>query len=144
MTFLYLEHCVVHREDGALTAKDERGIIHVPAASLLTVLLGPGTSISHQAMSLLGECGTTAIWVGENSVRYYAHGRSLASSTRLLLEQASRVSSPQKRLRVARQMYCMRFKNEDVSGLTMQQLRGREGARIRAVYRDNSKRTGIP
>ena len=104
MTFLYLEHCVVHREDGALTAKDERGIIHVPAASLLTVLLGPGTSISHQAMSLLGECGTTAIWVGENSVRYYAHGRSLASSTRLLLEQASRVSSPQKRLRVARQM----------------------------------------
>ncbi len=143
MTFLYLEHCVVHREDGALTARDEKGIVRVPAASLLAVLLGPGTSISHQAMSLLGECGTTAVWVGEHGVRYYAHGRSLASSTRLLVEQAARVSSPQKRLRVARQMYCMRFKNEDVSGLTMQQLRGREGARIRTVYRENSKRTGV-
>ena len=127
MSFLYLEHCVVHREDGALTARNDQGTIRVPAASLVSVFLGPGTSVSHQAMSLLGECGTTAVWVGERGVRYYAHGRSLATSTRLLVEQAARVSSPQKRLRVAREMYCMRFSGEDVDGLTMQQLRGREG-----------------
>ncbi|MFC2609661.1 MAG: type I-E CRISPR-associated endonuclease Cas1e, partial [Peptidiphaga gingivicola] len=105
---------------------------------------GPGTSVSHQAMCLLGECGTTAVWVGERGVRYYAHGRSLATSSRLLVEQAARVSSPQKRLAVARKMYTMRFAGEDVDGLTMQQLRGREGARIRSVYRENSKRTGVP
>ena len=80
MSFLYLEHCVVHREDGALTARNEQGMMRVPAASLLAVFLGPGTSISHQAMMLLGECGTTAVWVGERGVRYYAHGRSLATS----------------------------------------------------------------
>ena len=119
MSFLYLEHCVVHREDGALTARNDQGTIRVPAASLVAVFLGPGTSVSHQAMSLLGECGTTAVWVGERGVRYYAHGRSLATSTRLLVEQAARVSSPQKRLRVAREMYCMRFSGEDVDGLTM-------------------------
>ena len=56
MSFLYLEHCVVHRADGALTARNDRGTIRVPAASLLAVMLGPGTSVSHQAMSLLGEC----------------------------------------------------------------------------------------
>lgn len=144
MSFLYLEHSVVHRQDGALTARNEQGTIHVPAASLIAVFLGPGTSVSHQAMSLLGECGTTAVWVGESGVRYYAHGRSLATSTRLLVEQAARVSSPQKRLRVAREMYCMRFSGEDVDGLTMQQLRGREGARVREVYRENSRRTGVP
>ncbi|WP_366181316.1 type I-E CRISPR-associated endonuclease Cas1e [Actinomyces timonensis] len=144
MSFLYLEHCVVHREDGALTARDDQGTIRVPAASLVAVFLGPGTSVSHQAMSLLGECGTTAVWVGERGVRYYAHGRSLATSTRLLVEQAARVSSPQKRLKVARKMYCMRFDGENVEGLTMQQLRGREGARVREVYRENSRRTGVP
>lgn len=144
MSFLYLEHCVVHREDGAVTARDDKGLVRVPAASLLAVLLGPGTSMSHQAMCLLGECGTTAVWVGERGVRYYAHGRSLATSSRLLVEQAARVSSPQKRLAVARKMYTMRFAGEDVDGLTMQQLRGREGARIRSVYRENSKRTGVP
>mgnify|MGYP001674851008 FL=1 len=144
MSFLYLEHCVVHREDGALTARNDQGTIRVPAASLVAVFLGPGTSVSHQAMCLLGECGTTAVWVGERGVRYYAHGRSLATSTRLLVEQATRVSSPQKRLGVAREMYCMRFSGEDVDGLTMQQLRGREGARVREVYRENSRRTGVP
>ena len=143
-SFLYLERCVVHREDGALTARNDQGTIRVPAASLVAVFLGPGSSVSHQAMSLLGECGTTAVWVGERGVRYYAHGRSLATSTRLLIEQAARVSSPQKRLRVARRMYCMRFDGEDVDGLTMQQLRGREGARVREVYRENSRRTGVP
>ena len=86
MSFLYLEHCVVHREDGALTARNDQGTIRVPAASLISVFLGPGTSVSHQAMSLLGECGTTAVWVGERGVRYYAHGRSLATYTRLLVE----------------------------------------------------------
>ena len=144
LSFLYLEHCVVHREDGAVTARDDKGIIRLPAASLTSILFGPGTSVSHQAMMLLGECGTTAVWVGERGVRYYAHGRSLATSTRLLLEQAARVSSPQKRLRVAREMYCMRFANEDVSRMTMQQLRGKEGARVREIYRSHSRRTGVP
>ncbi|MCF2706059.1 type I-E CRISPR-associated endonuclease Cas1 [Arcanobacterium haemolyticum] len=142
-SFLYLEHCVIHREDGAITARNDQGTIRVPAASLIAVLLGPGTSISHQAMTLLGECGTTTVWVGERGVRYYAHGRSLSTSTRLLEEQAARVSSPQKRLKVARLMYCMRFESENVDGLTMQQLRGREGARVRQIYRENSARTGV-
>ena len=37
----------------------------------------------------------------------------------------------------------MRFSGESVDGLTMQQLRGREGARVREVYRENSRRTGV-
>ena len=30
MSFLYLEHCVVHREDGALTARNDQGTIPRP------------------------------------------------------------------------------------------------------------------
>lgn len=41
-------------------------------------------------------------------------------------------------------MYQMRFDNEDVSNLTMQQLRGREGARVRSIYRKESKAIGVP
>ena len=40
-------------------------------------------------------------------------------------------------------MYQLRFPDEDVSSLTMQQLRGREGARIRRVYRRWSHETGV-
>ena len=144
MTFLYLEHAVVSRDASAITATDERGTVHIPAAALGAVLLGPGTNVTHQAMVLLAESGSTAVWVGERGVRYYAHGRSLSRSSRLLEAQATLVTNRNARLDVARKMYEMRFPGEDVSGLTMQQLRGREGARVRRAYREHSRRTGVP
>ncbi len=143
LTFVYLEHCVVHRDANAITARDARGIVHIPAATLGALLLGPGTNVRQHAMVLLAESGSTAVWVGEHGVRYYAHGRTLARSSRLLEAQAALVSNQTSRLRVARQMYAMRFPGEDTSGLTMQQLRGREGARVRRLYRAHAERTGI-
>ncbi|GAA4362741.1 type I-E CRISPR-associated endonuclease Cas1e [Paeniglutamicibacter cryotolerans] len=140
ISFLYLERCTVHRDQNALTVTDKDSVVHVPAASIGTLLFGPGTRVTHQAMSLLADCGATAVWVGEKGVRYYAHGRSLARSSRLLEAQARLVSNRQSRVAVARLMYEMRFPGEDLEGTTMQQLRGREGARVKRVYREQSEK----
>lgn len=106
-------------------------------------MLGPGTRVTHQAMVVIADAGSTIVWVGENGVRYYAHGRPIGRSTRLLEQQAKLVSNRKTRLAVAREMYGMRFSGEDVESLNMQQLRGREGARVRSVYREWSKITGV-
>lgn len=143
LSFLYIEHCVVNRKDGAICVIDERGTVHVPAAGLGVLMLGPGTNVTHRAMELLGDAGTSVLWVGEHGVRFYAGGRALTHSSRLLEQQARLVSNVRLRVAVARKMYLMRFPNEDVSELTMQQLRGREGARVRSVYRQWSKQTGV-
>jgi len=144
MSFLYLERCVINRQDNAITVTDSRGTIHVPAASFSVILLGPGTNVTHRAMELIGDTGASVIWVGENGVRYYAHGRPLTHSSRLLVAQASLVSNVRTRAAVARRMYAMRFPDEDVSTLSIQQLRGKEGARIRSVYRKLAKETSVP
>ncbi|AWN61446.1 type I-E CRISPR-associated endonuclease Cas1e [Streptococcus sobrinus] len=144
VSFIYVEHAKINRVDSAITVADSKGIVRIPAAMLGVLLLGPGTDISHRAVELIGDTGTSMIWVGEHGVRQYAHGRSLAHSTRFLEKQAKLVSNSRSRLRVARKMYQMRFPNEDVSGLTMQQLRGREGARIRKVYSLQAKKYNIP
>ncbi len=143
LSFIYLERCVVHRDSNAITATDERGVVHVPASSVAVLLLGPGTTITHQAVALASDSGMTIVWVGERGVRYYAHGTSLARSSSLLVAQAEAVVNQRSRLRVAREMYAMRFPGEDVSNVTMQQLRGREGARVRAAYRHEAERTGV-
>lgn len=143
LSFIYIERATVHRDANAITSTDERGVVHIPAAAIGALLLGPGTRVTHQAMMLLAESGSTVVWVGERGVRYYAHGRSLARSSRLLEAQAAAVSNQTSRLRIARRMYEMRFPGEDVAGLTMQQLRGREGARVRRIYREQAQRTGI-
>lgn len=143
ISFLYLQRCVVNRDSNAITATDERGTVHIPAASVGVLLLGPGTTVTHQAIALLADSGSTVVWVGERGVRYYAHGVSLARTSRVVEAQAEAVSNQRSRLRVARAMYAMRFPGEDVSNLTMQQLRGREGARVRRVYQEHSERTGV-
>lgn len=140
MTFLYLERCRINREDGAITIHDEKGIVHVPAASISVLMLGPGTNISHRAVELIGDTGITLIWVGEHGVRYYASGRPLTTQSAMLIRQANLVSNVRSHLAVARRMYEMRFPGEDVSKLTMQQLRGREGSRIRKVYKQCAER----
>lgn len=143
VSFLYVEHAKVNRQDGAITVLDRRGTVRIPAAMIGVLLLGPGTEVTHRAMELIGDTGTSVLWVGENGVRNYAHGRALTHSSRLLEQQAKLVSNTRTRLLVARKMYQMRFSGEDVSSLTMQQLRGREGARIRRVYREQAKKTGV-
>ncbi|HVW42828.1 MAG TPA: type I-E CRISPR-associated endonuclease Cas1e [Amycolatopsis sp.] len=143
VSFVYVERCVVNRQDNAITIQDERGTVHLPAATLGALLLGPGTNVSHQAMVLLAESGSSAVWVGERGVRYYAHGRGLSNSSRLLEAQAAAVSNQSSRLRVARAMYAMRFPEDDVSRATMQQLRGREGTRVKRLYRAHADRTGV-
>jgi len=143
ISFIYLERSVIHRDANALTATDDRGVVHIPAASVGVLLLGPGTSITHQAVALLADHGATAVWVGERGVRYYAHGRSLSASSRLLVAQAAAVSHRDRRLAVARAMYAIRFPGEDTGKLTMQQLRGKEGARVRRAYREHAARTGV-
>lgn len=141
--FLYLEHCTIGRDSNALTATTDSGVVHIPSAALGVLMLGPGTRVTHQAMAVVADAGSSVVWVGENGVRYYAHGRPIGRSTRLLERQAALVSNRKTRVGVARDMYARRFPDEDVSGLTMQQLRGREGARVREVYRRASSATGV-
>lgn len=139
VSFIYIERSKINRIDSAITSTDSRGMVKIPAAMIGVLLLGPGVEITHRAVELLGDTGTSIIWVGENGVRNYSNGRPLASSTKFLEKQAKLVSNSRSRLKVARKMYQMRFKDENVENLTMQQLRGREGSRVRGVYRKYSK-----
>jgi CRISPR-associated protein Cas1 len=143
MTFLYLERCKVNREDGAITATDQAGVTHIPAAAVSVLMLGPGVDVSHRAMELIGDMGVTVLWVGEHGVRFYACGRALTNHSTLLLKQAELVNNQKMHIQVARKMYQMRFKDEDVTKLTMQQLRGREGSRIRKIYREQSEKWNL-
>ncbi|GAA1471383.1 type I-E CRISPR-associated endonuclease Cas1e [Corynebacterium felinum] len=143
ISFLYLEHCTIGKSSSALTATDDNGVIHIPSAVLSVLMLGPGTRVTHQAMATIADSGMSVVWVGEEGVRYYAHGRPIGRNTRLLEAQAKIVSNTRLRLATARKMYEMRFDGEDTSGLSMQQLRGREGARVRRLYSEMAKQHDV-
>ena len=144
LSFVYLERCVVHRDDNAIAAEDGEGVRHIPGATIGTLLLGPGTTVTHQAMKVLGECGASVVWVGEQGVRFYAAGRGLTRSSHIVEAQATAWANRQSRLDVARRMYRMRFPDLDVERFNRQELLGKEGKRVQACYRAEAERTGVP
>jgi CRISPR-associated protein Cas1 len=144
LSTVYVERSHVDRSENAVVIVNRERTVRVPAAMVATLLLGPGTRITSGAVRLLADSGTAICWVGERGVRMYASGLGVSRSSQLLMRQAYLVTRTRERLRVARRMYGMRFPDEDVSTYTMQRLRGREGVRVKRLYREHARRTGVP
>lgn len=142
-TYLYVEHARIDQEMRGICIHDSRGRTYVPCASLSLLMLGPGTSLTHAAVHSMAEAGCLVAWVGEQGIRFYAEGMGETRSSANLLRQASLWADPGKRMRVVRKMYEMRFDEPIPPELTLRQIRGKEGARVRAAYANVSKKFGV-
>ena len=69
ISFLYIEHARLNRQDSAVTVTDKQGIVMIPSAMVNVLMLGPGVDITHRAMELIGDSGMAVVWVGEHGVR---------------------------------------------------------------------------
>src|SRR5207245_5675272 len=143
-SYLYVEHCRIDQEDKAIAIHDARGKVPVPCATLALIMLGPGTTVTHAAVKTLAECGCTVLWTGENAVRFYAQGLGETRSAVRLLHQARLCSDSERRMQVVMRLYRMRFQEEVDDSLTLRQIRGMEGARVRQAYAQASRDSGIP
>jgi CRISPR-associated protein Cas1 len=143
-SYLYVEHCRIDQEDKAIAIHDARGKVPVPVASLTLLMAGPGTTVTHAAIRALADNGCLLAWTGEEGVRLYAQGMGETRSARNLIWQARAVSDATLRLQVVRRMYEARFPDPLDPGLTLQQIRGHEGIRVREAYARASRETGVP
>lgn len=142
-SYLYVEHARIDQEDKGICIHDAKGRVHVPCAALSLLMLGPGTTVTHAAIRTLAECGCLVAWCGEQGVRFYAQGMGETRSSARLLQQARLWANEESRLRIVRRMYEMRFGEPIPPELTLRQIRGKEGARVRAAYFRNAERFGI-
>lgn len=133
--FLYLERGRLEIDDSSVKWIDAEGsVVRLPAAMLNCLLLGPGTSVTHEAVKILAACNCTVCWVGEDSLLFYACGVSPTADTRNLRRQAELSASPQKALEVAKKLFAFRFPEPEVEEKTLAQLRGMEGIRVKEIY----------
>lgn len=144
LSYLYLEHGKIERAQSAVEFFDKKsGRTMVPAAALALLMLGPGTSITHEAVKVLADNGCLVAWTGEEGVRFYAQGMGETRRAYHLLKQAELVSHPGKRMEVIRRMYEYRFGVDLGPNLSLEQVRGHEGARVREAYAVASRRYGV-
>jgi len=139
MSYIYIEHAVIEKKDNGLLVLQETGSTQVPVANICVILLGPGTSITHAAVRTAGENGCSLLWVGEDAGGYYAQGVGETRRAHHLIRQSELVADSEKRLQVVLRMYEKRFEKHLEAGLSLEQIRGMEGARVRSAYQRASR-----
>ena len=85
---VYIEKAVIEREEHSIVAFTEEGCITLPAANLSTVMLGPGTRITHAAIKILADCGSVIAWTGSEGLQFYACGQPKTRLSQAVERQA--------------------------------------------------------
>ena len=114
----------------------------IPFQSLSMILLGPGSTVSHDALRLMARHGTALVAVGEDGVRCYTAPPIMPDSSEIARRQMNAWGDPEMRLTIARRMYAMRL-GEVLPETDIATLRGIEGARMRKTYQALAQRFGI-
>lgn len=150
LTFLYVDKCRIEQDENGTHAKievsEENGAgtltTYLPTATIACLMLGPGTSISSPAAAACARNGCAVVFVGVGAVRGYSTWSPLSRSTKLLEAQARASSDPDLRVDVARRMFEKRFPDNvlPVGEISLEELRGLEGARMKAVYKMEARR----
>lgn len=146
---IYLERGRLEVEDGCLrfvTAGGgglQQGDYQLPHQSLSIILIGPGSSVTHDALRILSAHGCALAAVGSGGVRFYTAPPLLPDTSALARRQVMLWSDPKLRVDIARRMYSIRF-GEETKARTIEMLRGMEGARLRRLYELTAQRYGVP
>lgn len=138
--FLYLERGRLEIDDSSIKWIDsENNVVPLPVATLNALLLGPGTSITHEAVKTAVAANCSVCWVGEDSLLFYAAGFLPTADTRNLKQQIELASDAQKALEVARRMFARRFPDAELDGKSLKEMMGMEGHRVRALYQQKAE-----
>ena len=140
---LYLEYGTLEKDENSLLFHDKNGLTPIPIDQVNLIFLGPGTKLTQQAMKLLADNNCLICWTGEEGVRLYAHSTGGTHGSHRLLHQAELFANPASRLEVAKRMYQKRFPPALDPDLSIEKLRGMEGARVRDAYRVMSEEIGV-
>ena len=88
----------------------DSGEYGIPFQSLSMILLGPGSTVSHDALRLMARHGTALVAVGEDGVRCYTAPPLMPDTSDIARRQMRAWGDPDgSRITVARKMYALRL-----------------------------------
>lgn len=141
---VFVDRGQIDVRDGAFVVVDKSGErTQIPIGGVAALMLEPGTRISHAAVRLAAQVGCLLVWLGEGGVRIYSAGRPGGARADRLLYQARLALDETARLDVVRKMFEIRFGEPAPAKRSVDQLRGIEGSRVRAMYQHLAARHGV-
>lgn len=142
--FLYLERGRLEIDDSSVKWVDsEANVVPIPVATINTLLLGPGTTVTHEAVKTAVAANCSVCWVGEDSLLFYAAGFLPTADTRNLKLQMALANNEESSLKIARAMFAKRFPDAELDGKSLNSMMGMEGNRVRALYQQKAEEYGV-
>lgn len=142
--FIYLERGRLEIDDASIKWIDSTGnVVRLPIATINCLLLGPGTSVTHEAVKVAASVNCSICWVGEDSMLFYAAGITPSADTRNFRHQLEMAADAKNSVEVARRFFARRFPTADLAGKTLQEMMGMEGYRVRQLYEDKANHYGV-
>ncbi len=142
--YVYLEHGRLEVDDSSVKWIDSEGFcVAIPVAMVCCLFLGPGSSVTHEAIKVTSAANCSIAWVGEDSLLFYAAGMTPTADSLNFRKQIQLASNPETSLIVARRMFAKRFPQFDLDGKSLQEMMGMEGRRVRSLYYLTARRYGV-
>ena len=133
----------LRKDDPTKDSPLQSGEYGIPFQSLSMILLGPGSTVSHDALRLMSRHGTALVAVGEDGVRCYTAPPLMPDTSDIARKQMKAWGDPTgSRIAIARKMYALRL-GEVLPFHDLNALRGVEGGRAKKMYRHLAQRYGI-
>jgi CRISP-associated protein Cas1 len=142
--YLYLERGRLEVDDSSVKWIDcDCNVVRIPCATVNTLLLGPGTTITHEAVKVLAASNCAVQWVGEDSMIFYAVGQTPTADTQNMREQMLLAADKRKATEVARRMFAKRFNAIELAGKSINEMMGMEGYRVRQIYENMATKYNV-
>lgn len=146
--YVFLERGSLSVESGCLTFSTTgfsnlpAGTYELPHQSISTIILGPGTSISHDAFRIASVNSTQILITGSGGVRVYCAPPLMPDRSKVARNHATLWADPNRKLHIARKMYAWRL-GEVFPARDLDILRGIEGSRMKSLYKLLAQKHGI-
>jgi CRISPR-associated protein Cas1 len=141
-SIVYVEHCKIFVKNDSVWKQDSVCAESLQIAFISVILLGPGTSITHDAATLLGSFNVLISWCGENGFSMYSVSMSPVYNMKNARKQIHLIETD--KINIARKIYEKRFgKTYNLENMTINNMMLMEGNILKSIYKEMAKKYSI-
>lgn len=142
-SMVYVERGSLIQKKGEVLIVREEGETPLPLRRVASLLLGPGTTVTHAVVKQCADSKCYLIWTGTDGSKIYGAYGTQYTKPQKMFKQMEIHKNPEKRLSAARRLFERQF-GVETDSKSVESLRGKEGSMMRSLYTDLAEKYQIP
>ena len=144
ISFLYIEKAKIEQSEYSVQIRQGNKVAEIPITTISCLILGPGTTITHRAITNIAHAGCSVCWMGSEQAVFYAFGIPTTNKSKNILKQCHFHESKTLHTQIIHEMYNYRYSDQKIKSLSLNDLKGFEGLKMKECYAFYSKKYAIP